>query len=276
MKQIVLALTLLVGTAVLAACGKRNASAPAAATTGTNAPVALVDGAPISTQLFDFYARNRAEKPVAELTTEQKQELLDELIQIQITAQSALKNGLEKDPEVAARLELGRLDTLAKAAFQKHLGGQQATEQELRAEYETQVAAQPRLEYRARHILVATEPFAQTLIAQLNKGANFEQLARKESMDPSKAQGGDIGWFSPPQMVPPFVEAVAALKKGEVTQKPVQTQFGWHVIRLDDTREVTPPDFEQVKEGLGRIVQQKKLRAHVEELKKSAKIEKKI
>lgn len=207
MKRSLLVLTLITAAVLVSACDKKDAAGPAAVSKAP--PVATVDGKPVSAELFDFYAQNRSGKPVAELTNEQKQSLLDELIQIQITAQAAEKNGLDtKDPEIAARLQYERLNILANAAFQNHVGKKDPSEQELRAEYETQLAQQPRLEYRARHILVATEVFAQSLIDQLSKGASFADLARKHSMDGSKEQGGDLNWFKPNQMVKPFSDAV--------------------------------------------------------------------
>jgi peptidyl-prolyl cis-trans isomerase C len=234
--------------------------------------VATIDGRPVTPEFFEFYAKTRSGKASSELTDEQRKALLDEIVRLELAAQTALKSGLDKQPETASQLELQRLTALADAAFKKHLDGKTPTEQELRAEYETQVAAMPKLEYRARHILVATEPYAQSIIDKLHRGADFAELARKESMD-AKESGGDLGWFSPTRMVPQFAAAVAALKKGEITQKPVQTQYGWHVIQLQETREVSPPDFEQVKERLATLVQQKKLQAYVDELKKTAKIE---
>ena len=272
MKKLLI-LAIISATAMLTAC-QQKAAAPAATT--TTAPVAIVNGTPISAEVFDFYAKNRTGKATADLSAEQKQELLDDLIRIELMTQQAAKDGLDKQADVTNRLELTRQNVLAEAVAQNYLKGKTPTEQELRAEYETQVAAMPKLEYRARHILVATEPYAQTLIDKLHGGADFAELARKESMDDSKKQGGDLGWFTPARMVPAFAEAVAALKKGEITSKPVQTQYGWHVIQLEDTRAVAPPDFEQVKDRLGQIVQQKKLQAYVEEIKKTAKIEKKI
>ena len=135
-------------------------------------------------------------------------------------------------------VELSRLNVLQQAVSEKYLKDKKATEQELRAEYETQVAAMPRLEYHARHILVATEQFADKLVAELDKGAKFEDLAKRESMDSSKDNGGDLGWFTPDRMVKPFADAVVALKPGEFTHTPVQTQFGWHVIKLEETRDL--------------------------------------
>jgi peptidyl-prolyl cis-trans isomerase C len=271
MKHLVLTLALVIGMTVVAACQKSDTAGKQAASEQSK-PVATIDGAPVTTEFFEFYAKSRSGKPSSELTEEQRKGLLDEIVRLELAAQTALKSGLDQQPDTAAQLELQRLTVLADAAFKSHLEGKSPTEQELRAEYETQVAAMPKLEYRARHILVATEPYAQGIIDKLRKGADFAELARRESMD-AKESGGDLGWFSPGRMVPEFADAVAALKKGEITQKPVQTKFGWHVIQLQDTREVSPPDFEQVKERLGSLVQQKKLQAYVDELKKTAKVE---
>jgi peptidyl-prolyl cis-trans isomerase C len=266
-------LFLILGILALPACQQKTA-APAAAP--TSAPAVIVNGKPISTETFDFYVKNRANRASADLTADQKQQLLDELIRIELAAQQATKDGLDKQPDVANRLALTHDNVLAEATFQNFLKGKTPTEQELRAEYETQVAALGKTEYRARHILVATESYAQSIIDKLQKGADFASIAQKESMDTSKAQGGEIGWFTPEKMVPAFSQAVAALKKGEITAKPVQTQYGWHVIQLEDTRDVSVPDFEQAKSQLGQIVQQKKLQAYIDELKKTATIEKKI
>jgi peptidyl-prolyl cis-trans isomerase C len=274
MKRYVLTAALTLGLVTLAACQKSaEQAAPAAATSGT--AVATVDGKPLSSELFDAFSQARARKPASELTDEQRKELLDQLINLQVTADAATKSGLDKQPATAARVEISRLNVLADAALEDHIKGMEPTEQELRAEYETQIAAMPKLEYRARHILVATEVFAQNIIDKLRKGADFGEIARKESMD-SKDNGGELGWFSPARMVPEFSAAVTSLKKGEITQKPVKTQYGWHVIQLEDTREVATPDYEEVKSRLGQIVRNKKLQTYLDELKKTAKIEQKI
>jgi peptidyl-prolyl cis-trans isomerase C len=171
-------------------------------------------------------------------------------------------------------LELARLNVLQQAVQDRYLKDRQPTEQELRAEYETQLAAMPKTEYHARHILVATEPFAQKIIERLDKGEKFDALAKSESMDSSKNNGGDLGWFTPGRMVPEFAGAVMALKAGEYTHKPVQTQYGWHVIQLLETREVTPPPFDQVRQRLVQVVQAKKFRLYQDELLRNAKVEK--
>jgi peptidyl-prolyl cis-trans isomerase C len=130
-------------------------------------------------------------------------------------------------------------------------------------------------EYHARHILVATKEKAEQLIKKLKGGAKFEDVAKAESTDNSKTSGGDLGWFTATRMVKPFADAVKTLKKGETTPEPVQTQYGWHIIQLEETREVTPPPFDQVKAQVTKSVIQKKLVAYVEDMKKTAKIDKK-
>ncbi len=257
----------------LAACQK-SASPEAPAGADGDTSVATVNGTPISREFFDIYVEGISGKPTSELTPEQREQALDNLVRAQVIAQQAEKDGLATAAKTAAVLELSRLNILQQASSQKVLEGDAPTEQELRAEYETQVSALPSTEYRARHILVATEGFAQNLITQLKGGAKFETLAKRESIDSSKENGGDLGWFTPDRMVPPFTQAVTALGKGEITQQPVQTQFGWHVIQLEDTRAVTPPAYDAVKERLVQVVQAKKFKAWSDELMKNAKIEK--
>jgi peptidyl-prolyl cis-trans isomerase C len=270
--------TLLAAAALLSAC--KPSTAPTAATTPATdkpaaAPVATVDGAPITQEIYDFYTKSVAGKAAGELTAEQKAQVLDELINTQLIANQAVKDGVDKDPETASRLAVARLRLLADGESQKYLRGKEPTEQELRVEYEAALTSMDKTEYHARHILVATKELADQLTKQIKGGAKFEAVAKANSMDGSKERGGDLGWFSPARMVKPFADAVKGLKKGGMTETPVQTQFGWHIIKLDETREVTPPPFEQVKEQLAQRVLQKKLQTYVDELKKTAKIEKK-
>ena len=274
MKNHIALCALIAGAALLTACAKKDGDASAEAKKEVVA-VATIDGKPISKELFEFYAANVARKPVADLTPEQREAVLEDLIGRYVLADTAQKAGLDKDPEVAGALELTRVNLLMQAAVKKELATK-PTDQEMRAEYEKWVAAQPKYEYRARHILVATEPFAQSLIERINKGASFADIAKKESMDGSKAQGGDLDWFAPNMMVKPFADAVMALEKGKMTQKPVQTQFGWHIIKLEDTRDLQVRDFEQMKGEMERAVQQKKVETYLEGQKKARTIEKKL
>src|SRR4029453_1048207 len=127
-----------------------------------------------------------------------------------------------------------------------------------------------------RHILVATSGFADKLVKELEKGTKFEDVAKRDSMDSSKDSGGDLGWFTPDRMVKPFADAVMALKPGEYTHTPVQTQFGWHIIKLEETRDLQPPPFDNVKQRLEQVVQTKKFKEYVDGLMKTAKVEKKL
>ena len=266
--------------AMLTACGKtQQPAAPAAADKSAPAAtaVAIVNGATISRTEFDIYVKGLLQGKQQELTPEQKNQVLDEMISMQLMAAQAEKDGLDKDLETAAQLEVLRIRVLADAASQKILKGQDPTDAQLHAEYETAIASMDKTEYHARHILVATKDQADQIIKKLKGGAKFEDLAKAQSLDTgSKANGGDLGWFTSSRMVKPFAEAVKALKKGEVTPEPVQTQYGWHVIQLEDTREAAPPPFDQVKAQLTNSLARKKLQAYVEDLKKNAKIEKKL
>jgi peptidyl-prolyl cis-trans isomerase C len=265
--------SLVLGLGGLAACQKKAGESAAA---DTSPPVATVNGTPIPRDFFEFYVKNIAGKPSSELPKEQREQALDNLIRAQIVAQQAEKDGVAKEKETAAILELSRLNVLQQAVSERYLKDKKPTEADLRKEYETQVALLANKEYRARHILVATETFANKLIEQLQKGGNFGDLAKRESMDSSKDQGGELGWFTPDRMVKPFSDAVLGLKVGEYTTKPVQTQYGWHIIQLEETRDLAPPAFEGVKQQLERVVQGKKFKDYTDGLMKTAKIEKKI
>ena len=255
------------------------AGAPAAPATSADnsAPVATVNGQPISREIFEFYAKGLAnKKAISDVTVEQKQQALDNLIRAQVVAQEAVKEGLDKDPSIAPLLTLSQWNVLQQALSERYLKDKQPTEQEARAEYETQVGLLPHQEYHVSHILVATEAFARKIVAELEKGANFTDIAKRESMDPSKNNGGDIGWLTPDRIMKPFADAMVTLKKGEYTHKPVQTQYGWHIIRLDDLRDVTPPNFDQVHQRLDQVVQAKKFKAYSDGLVKSSQIDKKL
>jgi peptidyl-prolyl cis-trans isomerase C len=260
---------------LLTACGKgQQAAVPAADKPAAAASVATIDGAPISRADYDIYLKSLLQGRQTELTAEQRAQVLDEMISMQLIATQALKEGLDKDPEVASRLEVLRLRVLADSESQKVLKGKEPTDAELHAEYDTDIAAMDKTEYHARHILVASKELGVAAIKKIKGGAKFEDVAKAESTDGSKANGGDLGWFTLARMAKQFGDAVKTLKKGEMTQEPVQTQFGWHVIKLDDTREVAPPPFEQVKQQVTTGIMQKKLTAYVDGLKKTAKIEK--
>ena len=258
---------------VLAACGKgQQAATPAAADKPTTTPpVAVVDGTPISREAYDDYLKGLLRgKPVTDVTAEEKNQVLDQMINMQLIAVQAEKDGLDKDPDVATRIALLRTQILADAALQKYVKSNEPSDQDLHAAYD---AATDKTEYHASHILVPTKEKADQLIKKIKGGAKFEDLAKAESTDTSKANGGDLGWFTTARMVKPFGDAVKGLKKGDFTTDPVQTQYGWHIIKLVDTRDAP---FDQMKPQLTNVLMQKKFQEYIESLKKTAKIEKKL
>ena len=258
--------------AALAACQPKTA---ATATVADSSPaIATVNGSPISRDFYEFYIKGITGKNAADLNPQMRATALDNLIRAKLVGEEAVKEGLDKNGDTAYLLQLSRLNVLEQAVSDKYLKDRKPTEQELRAEYETQIGTMPKQEYHARHILVATEPFAQKIVDRLNKGEKFEDIAKRDSMDSSKTNGGDLGWFTPDRMLPEFSGAVMALKPGEYTKKPVQTQYGWHVIQLVDTRDLAAPQFDQVKQRLEQVVQAKKFRSYMDELMRTAKIEK--
>jgi peptidyl-prolyl cis-trans isomerase C len=261
-------------TMMLAACGKGQqaaAPAPAPADKPATPPVAVVDGTPISRAAYDDYLKGLLRgKPAADVTADEKNQVLDQMINTQLVAAQADKDGLDKDPDVATRIALVRTQIMADAAAQKYIKANEPTDQELHAAYD---AATDKTEYHASHILVPTKEKAEQLIKKIKGGAKFEDVAKANSTDNSKANGGDLGWFTTARMVKPFGDAVKGLKKGEITSEPVQTQYGWHIIRLEDTRDAP---FDQFKGQLSQGVMQKKFQAYIDQLKKTAKIEKSL
>jgi len=258
----------------IAACNQAG-KAPEKPKAEQKPPVATVNGQPVSAAAFALWAQAQANKKGEELNPEQRKQVLDGLVNLYVAAQEAEKQNVASDPDVAARLELERMNVLANSLFQQYVKGKTPTEQDLKAEYDRQVASMPKLEYHAHHILVASEELARDAIAKLAKGAKFEELAKKMSTDGSKTQGGELPWFAPGQMVKPFSDAVQKLSKGEYTKEPVKSEFGWHVIRLDDTRPVTPPPYDTVKDRLGPMIQQRQVREYIDGLRKTAKVEEK-
>ncbi len=258
----------LLALAALVACTQKPAGKPVDA-------VATVDGHTIARNTFKEYAKGASGKPAEDLTPEQQQELLDTLVRGEVIASAAEANGIAGRDETQAALALSRLSILQQAVQQDYLKDRKPSEEELRAEYDLQISQMDQTQYRASHILVPTAEAAKALIAQLQGGANFATLARAQSTDAgSKERGGDLDWFTPGSMTPGFADAVRKLKKGETTAEPVQTQFGYHVIRVTDTRQATPPPYESVKDRLAQIVENKKFKAYVDGLVEKAKVTK--
>ena len=276
MNRKLIPVALVAATFAMSACAEKKLEQMTGQEAGAESVVAVVNGEKISKDVWDLWVkmRTRGTNP-EDLTPEQVTENLDSLIQVYVAGQEARKEGLASG-EDGARIELMKQTAMAVMLSRKFLDGQEPTTEEKRAEYDKQVAQLPKFEYRARHILVDDEAKARELIGSLDAGARFETLAEQNSSDSSAQEGGDLGWFAASRMVKPFADAVEALEKGTYTKEPVQSQFGWHVIKLEDTRPLTPPAFEEVEAQIGPLVQQTKFQAYLEELTKAAKVDRKL
>ena len=197
----------------------------------------------------------------------------DRLITLEIVAQEATKKGLGKTADTQSQLELARANILAQAYRMDYFKTHPVSEDALKTEFEKVKVQMGDKEYKARHILVEKEGEAKDIIEKLKKGDKFEELA-KVSKDPgSKDNGGDLDWNLPGGFVKPFSDAMVKLEKGKYTETPVQTQFGWHVIRLEDVRQAKFPDFNEVKPGLQQRMQEEMFDKAITELRVKAKVE---
>ena len=265
-------LAAMLSSGAFAADKKADEKSGAAAVSG-DTPVATVNGLAIPLDLFRMYYADRLRQPNIKNSPELQNQAFNELINMVVTAQDAESKGLDKDESVRRLLELQRLQTLSRAALQTAAQAIEPKDEELKKLYEERVGKEKRTEYKARHILVKTEEEAKKLIAELDGGADFADLAKEKSLGPTGKGGGDLGWFGAGQMVPPFTEAVAAMKPGTHSSKPVQTQFGWHVILLEESRESDPPSLDDVKGELTTLMQQETLAKYVASLRESAKLD---
>jgi peptidyl-prolyl cis-trans isomerase C len=229
--------------------------------------VATVNGVAIDQSTFDFYLQNRVQTPLAQVTAEERETVLQELKDIYILSTQPRAGELAEDPKVKAQIELQYRAAMAQVVATDWLESNPASDEEIQAAYDAQTLLAPELQFKARHILVETQATSIDLIAQLDAGANFEVLAMANSTGPSGPSGGDLGWFSPNQMVAPFSDAVVALEDGAYTKSPVQTEFGWHVILREDSRATEPPPLDSVKDTLKQHVEQEKFQSYLEALR---------
>ena len=207
-------------------------------------------------------------------TPEMRDAIKQELINREIVAQEAVKKGLDKRAEVATQIALQRQAVLINAYLQDYIKAHPVSDDEVKKEYERVKSSAGGREYKVRHILVETEDEAKQITDQLKKGASFEKLAGEKSKDQgSKDRGGDLDWATPARYVPAFGQAITKLKKGQLTDAPVQTQFGWHVIRVDDERPSKFPAFEEVKPQIEQQLRQQTVNRAFTDLRAKAKIE---
>src|SRR6266481_122080 len=235
--------------------------------------LALVNGVSIPQSRVEIrvkaaIAQGQADSP------ELRKAIREDMINLEVMAQEADKSGLNKNPEVQQQIDLTKQSVLASALVQNYVKSHPVTDEQLKQEYDNQKSKMGDKEYNARHILVKTEEEAKATIAQIGKGTKFDKLAQEKSLDTGSASnGGSLGWAVPGNYVPPFANALQTLKKGEYTKEPVQSQFGWHIIKLDDVRAIKVPAFEEVKSHLLQHLQQLSIQKMISDLRAKAKIE---
>jgi peptidyl-prolyl cis-trans isomerase C len=235
--------------------------------------IAVVNGKPVPSSRAQAL-KQQVEASGRPLTPDVMEQIKQELITREIFMQEAKKRGLDASDEYKNQIELARQTILIRALFADHQKKNPVTDADIQAEYDKFVAANGGKEYRARHILVETEDQAKALIAEIKKGAKFEDLAKKNSKDPgSGANGGDLDWAAAGSYVPEFSGAMTKLEKGQMTDAPVKSQFGFHIIRVDDVREAQLPKLEEVKPQISQQLQQQKMGQFQEELRSKAKIQ---
>ena len=235
--------------------------------------VAKVNGKEIPHSRMELFVKNTTAQGQPD-SPELRSRIRDELITREVLLQEATRSGIDKHPDVTIQLEMQRQTFLINAFLQEYAKTHPISEDTLRKEYETVKAATGAREYKVRHILVKDETEAKQIIAQLKKGGSFEKIAAEKSEDTgSKGRGGDLDWGAPNRYVKPFSDALVKMKKGQLTDAPVQSQFGWHVIRLDDERATKIPPFEEVKNNIQQQMQQQAVQKAIAEFRAKAKVE---
>jgi peptidyl-prolyl cis-trans isomerase C len=234
--------------------------------------VATVDGKRIPESVFRIYSLNALQRNADDLSPEERTRAIDDLVYVLVLANEAEKRGIPNERAMAAELELVRLQSIARAVTQRFREENPPTDAEIRALYEENLERLSAKQYHARHILVATQEQAAALIAQIDAGGDFAALANQHSTDGDGRSGGDLGWLTAEAMVQPFGDAVRSMEVGTYSRTPVQTQFGWHVIKMEETRDGQAPDIESLRADLTAAVERRKLDAYIRGLREAATV----
>src|SRR5258706_10899262 len=262
------------GTCAVAAGAQEKAAAPAAAAKKA-APAAgriVVNGVTIPQSRIDAMNKELTEQGQPD-NPERQQAVKEELVNREVLAQAATKRGLDKSADVAAQMDMARQAVLVRALFESEIKANPITDDMLKAQYDQFKGSMGTNEYKVRHILVDKEEDAKAIIAKLNRGGDFAKIAKEKSKDPgSKDNGGDLDWGPSARYVKPFADAVTAMQKGQTTTAPVQTDLGYHVIRLDDIRPLQVPPFTELKDQFRQRAQQQQVQKMVMDLRGKAKI----
>ncbi|OAJ53347.1 peptidylprolyl isomerase [Paraburkholderia ginsengiterrae] len=235
--------------------------------------IAVVNGTPIPKARADALIDQLVHQG-QQNTPQLQMAVREELVNREILMQEALRRGLPNRPDIKAQIAVAQQTVVLRALIEDFVKNNQPTDAEVTARYNALIKDAGGKEYHLHHILVDNEQQAKDLIAKIKAGASFEDLAKQFSKDPGSGKnGGDLDWSDPKAYVPEFADAATHLQKGQMTDTPVHTQFGWHIIRVDDVRNITPPPLEQVRPQIVQQIQQEKLQAFEEGLRKNAKIQ---
>ena len=263
LKTLIASLLLVTSTSAVYAADPKPATAPVAVVNGKEIPAAYGE-----IMKREMMAQGQPDN--AQLQTR----IRESLINMELLSRAAIEKGLDKDPMLAAAIDIQRKNTYAKVYLEDYVKTHPISDAEIQAEYDRAKASASPNEYHARHILVKTEEEAKKVLAELGKKAKFADLAKKYSLDPGSAKnGGDLNWADPNAFVKEFSDVLVALKKGETTKTPVKTQFGYHIIKLDDTRPTKIPALAEVKGEVQKQLQQKRVRDAITAARTSAKVE---
>ncbi len=241
-----------------------------------NKVIMTINDEPVTISDMVAYANIRSDIPLSEDPVAAQNQILNEMLTTIMLSQEAGKQGLEEDEQTVRNLKLTRMIVLRDALIERMMNNQSVTEEEISKAYKENYSAEPEVRYLVRHILLEDAAKAEEIIRELDKGAAFEELAKEHSTGPTGPEGGSLGWISPEVVVAPFAEAMQKLEKEAYTGEPVQTQFGWHVILLEDIQEVEsmePPPFETVQPILEQQLRASKVQTEIQKLRDSVKIE---
>lgn len=247
-------------------------AAAVASTTASAQNIAVVNGKAIPTSRVESMVKQMVQQGQKD-SPEMRSMIKDELINREVLAQEADRQGISNRAEIKSQIDMARQSIVIRALAQDYIAKHPVKEEEMKAEFDKFKATLPQKEYHARHILVDKEDEAKAIITKLKGGAKFDELAAASKDKGSAQQGGDLGWAPADAFVQPFSEAMVGLKAGEITQTPVQTQFGYHVIKLDEVRDAQLPTFDEVKERIAESLQQRKLQDYQQALRKKAKVQ---
>lgn len=256
--------------AALSACSQ--STSPGATADLGPGRVATVNGRPLAESVLRVYALATERKNLEELPPETRERLLNDLIGVELLSQEAEKNGLSNSRTIAAQIELQRLQLVARAMATDHLAKNPPTDAELQQVYDENLPRLAAQEYKARHILVETKDEAESVIVQLQSGADFAALAAERASGPTGPNGGQLDWLSAESMPQPFADAVSGMTVGSYSTEPVQTDFGFHVILLEDTRRQEPPALVDIRDELVGAVESKRVQDYLKSLRDAATV----